>query len=598
MCPSTDSWTPSDDDKPVCTAYKFAVQDALRSLPHGATLRQEVRWVNGLSFSIAVSDVNKAVSTLSSLPFVKELDLVGRTVRPNFASSDVDITTETTSTHQDSSLERDAEDSMALNYGESRSQLERIGIPTLHSQGYNGSGVIITVLDTGFNRQHQSLSPLTVNDVYDFVYNDTNVSDEGYEAGASNHGTAAWSNIGARAPGNLYGGSYDAAYLLCKTEDTRSETSVEEDNFARAIEWSEQRGADILSASLGYDSWHSWSDFDGKSSIIARVGNRAVDLGMLFVVANGNAGESGIGTPADMDRVLALGALGETNDAMAGFSSRGPTFDGRIKPDVSAPGVSVRVADFQNIAGYKKLSGTSFATPLTAGVAGLLLQANPTWTNRQLRDAILYTATPKGGSPNNVFGFGVVNAADAVSFAPQTQELLQTLCVAPYGSWDAQYGKCACSSGYYNSDCRTETLACSAWCPGLCESREATASCLCSASVKKRCTRNTVTESRAWTCDRARYNDGSSCDCNCGLYDPDCNNATLPISGCTTSTQTCTNNNNAAVCFPDASPAPLVIPQEPTTPPVSEAPTEEKKHRSFLRVFLSLAVACLTFLVR
>lgn len=579
--------------------------------------------MNGLSFSIAVSDLNKAVSVLSSLSFVKELDLVGRTVRPNYEVSEADAVAEiaSTQTHQASSSsdnKREAKATMALNYGASQSQLERIGIPALHAQGYNGSGVIITVLDTGFNRLHQALSPLTVNDAYDFVYNDTNVSDEGFDAGASNHGTAAWSNIGARAPGNLYGGSYGATYLLCKTEDTRSETAVEEDNFARAIEWSEARGADILSASLGYDSWHAWADLDGETSVIARVGNRAVDLGMLFVVANGNAGESGIGTPADMDRVLALGALGATNDGMAGFSSRGPTFDGRIKPDVSAPGVSVRVADFANPAGYKAMSGTSFATPLTAGVAGLLLQANPSWTNRQLRDAILYSATPKGDfPPNNAFGFGVVNAAAAVFFVPKTQTQLQELCVAPYGSWDTEYGKCVCASGYYNSDCRTETLSCSAWCPGICSSPESTAACLCTPSVKKRCTRDSTTESRAWTCDRARYNDGSVCDCNCGLYDPDCNDPALNISGCASSAHTCSNNANAAVCVGADTPGapivivPLSVPVEPEPTPIApgaspdhkddEEPNggaEEKKHGSFIRVFLSLAVACLTFLVR
>lgn len=598
------------------------MEDALKSLPHGASLRQELRWVNAVSYSIAISDIPSAISTLTSFSFVRELDIVGRTSRPNSvlteASNSATTASSHTSTRQESTVDSVSEkrDATSLNYGASLDQLERIGVPSLHALGYNGSGVIISILDTGFNTQHQALSPLTVADAYDFVYNDTNVSDEMYESGASNHGTAAWSNIGGRAPGNLYGGSYAATYLLCKTEDVRSETSAEEDYFARAIEWSEARGAEILSASLGYDSWHPWSDLDGQTSVIARVGNRAVDLGMLFIVANGNAGNNGIGTPADMDRVLALGALSTNNDAMAGFSSRGPTFDARIKPDVSAPGQQIRVADYQNPSGYKALSGTSFATPLTAGVAGLLLQAHPTWTNRQLRDAILYTATAKGSTtPNNDFGFGVVNGASAVSYVPKTNDQLHELCVTPYGSWDDSRSMCVCNDGYYNSDCRTETLACNDWCPGLCSTPERNSPCLCTNANMKRCTHDQTTESAAWTCARKKYADGVTCDCNCNLYDPDCSDPALPISGCSVSGSTCslkpsTTQSQCVAPFVPVDPvpvnpvpvdAPKAIPQASPQKEDDKGPNDSKdgkqSHGAF-RVLASISLAILNLLLK
>lgn len=602
------------EDAPICNSYKFETIDVLKALPYRAVLRQESRWTNAISFTVAVSDLRLAVSLLSPLSFVSEIEIVGRSVRPNDYLS---VVSETTEESQESAINhnlkskdevevgkerKDSSDTLALDYGASGSQLSRMGIPALHERGLNGSGVIISVLDTGFNHQHQSLERVKVADVYDFVYNDTDVRDMYYEEGASSHGTAAWSNIGAMAPGQLYGGSFGATYLLCKTEDTRSETSVEEDNFARAIEWSEERGADILSASLGYDSWHKWSDFDGKTSIIARTGNRAVDLGMLLIVANGNAAANGIGTPADMDRVLSLGALGASNDAMASFSSHGPTYDARIKPDVSAPGQGILVADFKNVGGYLTLSGTSFATPLTAGVAGLLLQSHPTWTNRQLRDAIVYSATPKG-NPSVTFGFGAVNAVAADDFTPKTDEEIISLCFPPYGAWNDEKKECSCTGKYYGSDCRMEKLACRQWCPGLCSSPANDAECLCTPTNRRRCTRTSPTDSTAWTCARETYADGISCDCGCGLYDPDCDNAELPIRGCN-SGETCSRDGYLSRCSGSPGFTPTV-PNTPPSPPTqhqepkgNQSPPSDKQHKTKYGIIISILMSIFALIAR
>jgi hypothetical protein len=615
----------SELDRPVCNAHKTAVEEALKELSHPVSLRRESAWLNGASYTVAVSELERAVRILEALPFVAELEVVGRLIQAQQAelqdseaeSADSRLPRDVTHTHElehlrhlqerplerrnvglrknaalQPPLKREVDTSTAgFDYGDSFDQLQRISIPELHRRGLNGSGVIISVLDTGFNYNHESLRNLTVIGKYDFVYNDTNVLDESGESGASNHGTAAWSNIGGLKPGQLYGGSFGASFILCKTEDTRSETATEEDNFVRAIEFSEGLGADILSASLGYNGWLTWSQLDGKQSIIARAGQRAIDLGLLFVVANGNSGQQGIGTPADMDRVLALGALAK-NNGLASFSSLGPTSDGRIKPEVSAPGVSVKVASHTHVNGYKYLSGTSFATPLTAGVAGLVLQANPTWTNIQLRNAIIYSANPVGNSPNIMYGWGIVNATAAAAY--QSLMPSESNCVQPYGTWNAASASCQCNEGYYNFDCREPKLNCKDWCPGLCNPD---GSCLCTASGMGRCTRNATTMSVAWNCNKDFYNDGNTCHCQCGLYDPDCADSFLPVQGCTTNNSTtCFLQNSRGVCelTPSAEPPtqpstqPPTTSSEPSAAPTAPTNPSEKRHGILASILLAI----------
>lgn len=587
----------------MCSSYKHAIEDTFAALHIPAHLRQESRWLNGISYTIAINGLDQAIQALEALPFVTELEVVGRMIRSenlvDITSSDKEVQSVLHEAAQTDSNTRDRKHatgtSIDLDYGDSQSQLERIGVPALHKLGYTGQGVIISVLDSGFNQRHESLAGLTVIGAYDFVYNDTNVEDEPGENSASHHGTATWSNIGAKKSGKLYGGSYDASYILCKTEDIRSETSIEEDNFVRAIEYSENLGADILSASLGYDRWLVWGDLDGHHSLIARVGNRAVDLGLLMVVANGNAGSKGIGTPADMDRVLSLGALDRDN-RVASFSSRGPTFDGRIKPDVSAPGVAVKVALFSSTDRYERLSGTSFATPLTAGVAGQLLQAHPTWTNMQIRDAIVNTARRDSTTvPNNEYGWGIVDALAAHQY---THPNLAALCTAPYGTWNTTTSKCICNAGYYNSDCRTQKLKCLDWCSSLCTY---SGDCLCMTQQQGRCTLDSIVLSTPWTCDRKQYSDGAFCDCQCGLFDPDCDDESLPVRGCSgNASWRCARFGNQGRCTEDrSSPSPsFPSPPETEQPPTQTPAPKMRKSTVAYGALSSILLVLLSFIVR
>ena len=616
----------TEEDRPICVAFKVAVETALKSLSFPVSLRQESNWLNGLSYSVAVSDLPRAVELVKPLSFVSEVEVVGRMIRQrldseSFSSShDVQSAASLRSASSSgigvrvgrggsggakeissvTSISSSRGNLIDLDYGDSLDQLTRIGIPPVHRMGYDGTGVVIAVLDSGFNTQHESLRDLNVVAAYDFVFNDTNVVDEPGERDASNHGTATWSNIGGKKPGQLYGGAYGASFILCKTEDVRSETAIEEDNFVRAIEFSERYGADILSASLGYDHWLVWSDLDGKHTVIARAGKRAIDLGLLFVVANGNAGMRGIGTPADMDRILSLGALSTTNEAMATFSSRGPTYDGRVKPEVSAPGVGVKVALFNNVLGYARLSGTSFATPLTAGVAALVLQVHPTWTNLQIREAIIKTSAPKGSPiPNIEFGYGVVSAINAIAYIFPTSSAASR-CIAPNGTWNQTTNICDCAPGFYDTDCAATKLKCADYCQGVCTQE---GECLCVNGVAGRCTRRDVT----WTCPRIQFNDRSVCHCNCGLYDPDCKDSSLIITGCANAGDMCIELNSRGVCAPSQGTPPASTPASPpNTPTPSETPhtittpsaIHAAKSHPAAAALTSILLTILNFLIR
>jgi len=259
---------------------------------------------------------------------------------------------------------------------------------------------------------------------YDFVNSDSIVADEG-DMGSDNHGSYTLSTIAGYAPGDLIGPAYGATYILAKTENTDWERHIEEDAWVAAAEWADSIGADIITSSLGYSNGfthlepnYSWSDMDGNTTIVTIGADIAASRGILVVNSAGNSGDiaepanSLIG-PSDGDSVLCVGAVTSSGDR-AGFSSVGPTADGRIKPDVMAMGVAVRAASLSSTTGYVGVNGTSFSCPLTAGAAALILEAKPSATNSEIMDALRQTAS-QAGSPDRDMGWGIVDAATAAA---------------------------------------------------------------------------------------------------------------------------------------------------------------------------------------
>ncbi len=304
-----------------------------------------------------------------------------------------------------------------IDYGQSLAQLALCNIPEVHQLGITGRGVLIANFDAGFgNLTHEAFRTLRVVARYDFVANRS-------ELGVHSHGTATMGVIAGYQSGRLIGVAYDAQYALARTEDARSETPIEEDNWAAAAQWADSLGADIITSSLGYMDFdppfpsYRWQDMDGRTAISTRAAARAARLGIVVVNSAGNAGfvaapANTLSAPADADSIISVGAVNSTG-VRAPFSSVGLTADGRIKPDVMAVGVGVFTTGLATPSSYVVANGTSFSCPIVAGVAALLLSANPALTPVQVRDILRQTAS-QSHAPNREMGWGIVNARAAL----------------------------------------------------------------------------------------------------------------------------------------------------------------------------------------
>lgn len=327
----------------------------------------------------------------------------------------------------------------ALNYGPSATQVQLIDVPSLHEIGITGHNVLIGMLDSGFRwRVHESLRTRHVIAEHDFIFNDDTTANQlGDSPIQDQHGTLTMSTLGGYMPGQLIGPAFDADFVLAKTEYIPTETRIEEDNWQAGIEWMEGLGVDVVSSSLGYNTFdppgggYTWvnGDFDGRTTVTAVAAARAARLGVVVCDAMGNEGNGNgtIGTmltPADADSIISVGAVSFSKQ-LAYFSSTGPTNDGRIKPDIVSPGISVYCASTAGPGSYFYVQGTSLATPLAAGSAALILSARPELTPIQVRDALRNSAEPLVDavnfptSPNNFTGWGLINAFKAaLSFGP------------------------------------------------------------------------------------------------------------------------------------------------------------------------------------
>ena len=294
-------------------------------------------------------------------------------------------------------------------------------VQNAHSDGYTGNGILIAILDGGYAGVNNSSAFRSLHEngqilgVKDFVGNSGNPYQADLFNGVSyegqDHGTSVLSVIGGSYGKDFIGSAPDADFILLLTEQVETENPVEEYNLLLGIEYADSAGADIINSSLSYGIlWDNENDypassFDGKTNVASRAANFAVERGILVVNSAGNDGSSNpaILSPADSPHVLSVGAVTEKGQK-AIFSSEGPTFDGRIKPDVVAMGVNVSVIDGSGEIVLK--SGTSFSSPIMAGFAACLLQAYPTWTNDQVIEK-LKQAGNRTASPDNLLGYGI-----------------------------------------------------------------------------------------------------------------------------------------------------------------------------------------------
>ncbi|MDD3877964.1 MAG: S8 family serine peptidase [Bacteroidales bacterium] len=341
------------------------------------SLRQTSRWFN----AVAVYAGNEALQQIRSLPFVSSVE----PIQSNMVLASFAIETD-----------EDPSPDYPLMY----QQLERMGGSFFITNNITGRGVRVAVFDAGFPSvdTHEAFAHIRSNNriikTWDFVKNRENVYDY------SSHGTGVLSCIAGIEEGKNVGLATESEFLLARTEMSVREPFSEEENWLAAAEWADQNGAQIINSSLGY-TYHRYfrEDMDGRSTLVSRAANMAASKGILVVNAAGNDGDNTwkyVGAPADADSVLSIGGIDPGEDPMTSikygsqprikidFSSLGPTYDKRMKPNVCAFGKAYVAQE----TGYDYAYGTSFSSPLVAGFAACALQTNPNFTTMELFKAI------------------------------------------------------------------------------------------------------------------------------------------------------------------------------------------------------------------
>ena len=309
-------------------------------------------------------------------------------------------------------------------YGFGYKDLSRMNGDSLHRLGFRGKGIWVAVFDGGFpSVEYKDFlgydQPEAVPGNYDLVEQDSTALD------GSTHGATVLSTMAAHHPFFFIGTAPEAKYLLFKTENSRGEHRMEEVNYAIALEMADSVGVDLVNSSLGYTTFtdhsmdYTYDDLNGRVSPASVAIGRAFERGMVVVTSAGNNGADEwkhIGIPADAPDAFSIGAL-DASDERAYFSSFGPTPDGRVKPDVSGPGVMV-AAVASNGQGMTGANGTSLSAPLVTGLIACLMQAVPEATNQQLLDAVRATAN-QADAPDETLGYGKPDFAAAYRYLLQ-----------------------------------------------------------------------------------------------------------------------------------------------------------------------------------
>ena len=371
-----------DKDAPIYQPY---IDEITAST--GITVKAKSKWLNCLHIRGSVADIN-ALKLLSS---VLKVDFADKTLNssPNKTAAKL----------KSKPVNKTMETAVTFNYGISSNQIQMLNGHLLHQLDYTGSGKIIAVMDSGFPGVDtaQPFQRLRDNNQilggYDYINKSSN-----YYSG-NNHGTYVLSSMGGYVDGQLVGTAPDAKYYLFITEDAitavpYNENPVEESNWVEAAEEADRVGVDIISTSLGYFGYdnpnysHTYSDMTGNLAFASQGANIAFDKGIIVVASAGNEGqqtEPHVGIPAEAKNVIAVGAV-QADENYALFSSIGPSYDGRVKPDVMAQGQTVVLSD--PIGNLVNASGTSFSCPITSGMVACLWQALPGKNAQQIKQLI------------------------------------------------------------------------------------------------------------------------------------------------------------------------------------------------------------------
>ncbi|HTK32404.1 MAG TPA: S8 family serine peptidase [Candidatus Saccharimonadaceae bacterium] len=391
--------------------------DALRA--RGLSPYGQSRWFN----QVAVRVPGARLTELAGLSFVSHLAPVELAMRMRPAPDGEARATSPASLDCGTCMTR----ATSFNYGSMAAAMAQIGATAVHDSGFIGTGVLVCILDEGFNSHstHEALRNVILGPGHerDFVQGDTLASDS-TNLSDYNHGTEVMGCVAGNKPGTYLGSGFGATYALGRTEVHSSETPQEMVNWGMGAEWADSLGADVITSSLGYNQFdggvgdYTFADMNGHTTIVTRAAEIAAAKGILVLNAAGNEGNNSwqkVIAPADAngDSVLAIGAVTSTG-ARASFSSLGPTADLRIKPDLCALGSNDPVViPNSGPTAYGTASGTSFATPIMAGLAACLIQARPHFTPSMIIRALRETAS-QAGAPDTLKGYGIPNGLAAL----------------------------------------------------------------------------------------------------------------------------------------------------------------------------------------
>lgn len=294
-------------------------------------------------------------------------------------------------------------------YGKATRQIEQLNGRRLHEAGYRGKGMLIGIVDGGYMNADiiPAFKNIKIVGTHDFVYP--------YQSDLYrllDHGTMVLSCMAVADSSRYVGTAPEAEYMLLRSEYGPTESLSEEDSWAMAVEYADKEGVDVINSSLGYAQFDdastnfSYSQLDGKSTLISRTASMLADKGVLLVCSAGNSGDEPwkkITPPGDAENVLTVGAV-SARGINTNFSSVGPSQDGRVKPDVMALGGAARVFSGRGL--NSTASGTSFASPICCGMVACLWQALPRKTAREIIELVRASGN-RVNAPDNVFGYGI-----------------------------------------------------------------------------------------------------------------------------------------------------------------------------------------------
>lgn len=388
-------------DVPVTPSYIAEVKNAT-----GITVLAKSKWMN----CIYVQGTQSNIEALLDLSFVNEVEWLDKDLN-TFPVPD------SNGTAPDKFELENLNTRIVYNYGDAANQIEMIRGDFLHEQDFTGEGMIIAVLDSGFPNVEGNPAFAHIIDenrllgTFDFFSRTTDVT------GTGSHGARTFSDIGGLMDGDFVGTAPDASFYLFRTEYGPDENPREEAWWVAGLERADSLGVDVINTSLGYQDYdnakydHSYEDLDGQTTFAARGANIAFAKGMLLITSGGNDGNGfgTVGTPADAPGLLAIGAV-NSEGAYVSFSSRGPTVDGRVKPDVMVQGQDAAVVDQNGNVTFN--NGTSFSSPILAGSITCLWQSRPEVRNGRIMQVVRESAHLYD-NPTNQMGYGIPNFEDA-----------------------------------------------------------------------------------------------------------------------------------------------------------------------------------------